>query len=180
MDNWDMDRWEKLFNKYKSSMHIGKKTIYELIDYLKEKGTITEMHESEIIPEILGSIIYNIKCSEKYKSAHPTKDEPDFIAHIKNPEPFIQSGEFNFLAYKFLRCDNNKEFYKKSEFSYDHIYNIIFVIFEMQTESIISNCEKLQLELLIYRGISEDDYKNRTISFYEYINRLEALDNGWY
>lgn len=178
MDNWDMDRWEKLFNKYKSSMHIGKKTIYELIDYLKEKGTITEMHESEIIPETLGVMICNIKCSEKYKSAHPTEDEPDFIAHIKNPEPFIQSGEFDFLAYKFLR--DNKEFYKNYDITPNDIYDIVYVIFETQTESIISNCDKLLLELLIYRGISEDDYKNRTISFYEHLNCLEALDNGWY
>jgi len=176
----DVDNKERLVNKYKNQVHIGKKTIDELVDLLKEKGAVVEMSKFEILPSALGNMIYNIKCSEKYKSSHPDEGEPDVVEHIKYPEKFMQHGEFVFLAYIFLQNDENKQFYENYKIPQEEYEDAVYVIFETRTERIYCNCTKLQLELWIFRGISEYDVENRTLAYFEHLFHLESLDNGWY
>ena len=167
-----------LINKYKDRINVGRRTVDDIVGFLKEKGTVEKITQSEITPSVLGNMIFNIKCSAKYKAAHPDEDEPDPLDHVKHPEKYIYSDKFNFDIYALLQHD--KEIYEIDETDVGRDDDLIYIIFETTTETVYCNCSKLYLEIIVYRGISEQDYIDKTDELLAYLTRIKFIDSGWY
>jgi len=142
-----MNNREDLLKKYKHKIMPGEKSIEELIDFLKQKVDIKEISTTDLPESIMKHIAFNaVHC-------------------LRNQRLNLTAREFNFIAYKVLKNDKSNLYYQSN---YAHISNnekgdIIYVVFETKTGCINSNCNRLLLELFIEQGISEFDYKNKTI-----------------
>ena len=164
-----MDRVEKLFKKYQDYIEIGEKPINEQVDFLRNKGELVDMPLTEIAPSILGCMIFNI---------NPTPYEVNLNSIGRAVLDGTDYTDLKFAAYKFLRSECNKNFYERYEPLDGE--NIIYVIFEVTSGYFECTCEKLKLEFMIHKGISQYDYDHKTQTFFHYLSRIEALEDEWY
>ncbi|WP_324823188.1 hypothetical protein [Sinanaerobacter sp. ZZT-01] len=150
-----MDK-DKLYAKYKEQVLPGEKSLDQIIDFLKNKVDIEQINFN-ILPE-------NIRSGSIYNVIHSLRNE-----RIKE-----KTENLDFLVYKMIKNDRSSIYYS----SYIHTspnqdYDIIYLIIEKSTMCLQSNCNRLITELLIYQGVSEYDYTNKTLMLYSYFSILE-------
>ena len=166
-----VDNRERLLKEYGDRVKANKKTTAEIVEFLHQKGCVEKISESEVPKFILKNAIYSLTNSFDIR-------EEDFIKYLKCPKNFIK--DYNFIIYKFVMNDYNNMFYTEYKSMYKTCENGIYVIIEVNTNTVYCNCSKLQLELFIYKGIDEEDIKNKTDNFYLYLFYLESMDLHMY
>lgn len=172
-----MDNLNKLIQKYGSYIQTGEKSIDEMICFLKEKGDVLKSDLSDIPKIDLGCFVYNLINSNINFNSKLKCNNFSIEDFIKNPLYYIQLYGMKFAFYQFLHC-NNQSFYDKYKTNCGE--STIYIVFEENTRLFHCNCSKLYIELGIFKGISENDVKNRTTALYQYLSYLEASSKEWY
>jgi len=49
----------------------------------------------------------------------------------------------------------------------------VIIVFETKTNTVYCECNKLQLELAIFKGISKHDFENKTDMLMDYLSKLD-------
>ncbi|MDR1159444.1 MAG: hypothetical protein LBK69_02355 [Syntrophomonadaceae bacterium] len=153
-----------LIKNHKHKIIPGKKSIEELLIYLKSKVDIIEISNCDIINTLLyreGITLVNSLYNHCLKL---TLDELEYsIFHIINNEKSSYYYDNNYACISSVQTEN-----------------IIFVAFEKQTRYIKSNSNKLMMELIIEQSITQYDYDNETSIFFDYLGRFDRYCKGEY
>lgn len=145
-----MDSIVKYGEKHKEQIVLGRKTSKELVDYILKTLPSTIVPIELINPSICQNFIKTI--------AQNTTTAKEFIPRVDSCT-LIKIGA--------------------NEYYTDYIENLckwIYVLVEMQTGEIETNCWKLALALCVYRGISKKGLREKGIEYSIYVNYLKLLN----
>lgn len=130
-------KWKSLYSLYKDRLVPNKKTIVEIIGYLKSKYSVTELEDPRLKSVVTDNVMQNtVFAAELSKGVRPQA-----------------------LVYKIENLGNGKTLYDGQ----DAIYKgcPIIVGFETQTEYfLVEGSAALWDELFALRGLDENDLKN--------------------
>lgn len=128
--------WKDIFSQYKDKIKPNKKDGLEIINYLKNHYSITEIEDDE-----LESIV---ECNIKDNEFSSNK--------LKGENPIIRLFEINNIG-------KNKELYNKQDNVFKGIKIIVGI--ELKTSFIfVEGSSYLYDELTAYKGLDEEDIKN--------------------
>lgn len=147
-----MNNIKRLLTKYKNYTPNPYKTIDEIIEYLKSKfdtrelalSEFTEIEMALFIKEV-DSVLYKEKSRQGYDIA----------------------------AIEVLKSEKSKSYYNNPFIFMGHAESRIYVLFEKNTDYIKCNSSELITEIIIWRGVREEDYKNKTIAYINYLATVE-------
>lgn len=126
-------------------VHIepGIKNINQLTEYVT-----SELSANQIQVQSLSKVfIATTRCNIIKRSAVEDKLELE--------------DDFIFKAYDVPNTGRNAKYYAEENVNSNENYRI-FVLFELKTEHIASNCNRLLTDLILYKGVSTDDCKYNT------------------
>lgn len=177
MKNWIFTKFKKqkkgtnnitvLKDKYRDRIHVCKKNINELVDFIKKKFNVIE----------------NVELEKSYlKEVELTKINA--LNSWKNLKQQYKYDDLDVIVFEIIKDDKSESYYKSHASdlviskSNVIIPNRIVVIFETKTEYIYCNNDLLNKEIMLYRGIDEDDIMNDTPQLITYLRLLEELENS--
>ncbi|AKN32906.1 hypothetical protein Ccar_19465 [Clostridium carboxidivorans P7] len=147
-----VEEWKAIYVKYKAKLYPNKKTALEIIEYLKQKYTLTEQAKEELKRVVVDNVIIN-KC---YSNKLPNSKMP--VAKVFYVE----------------NMGLGKRLYEKQDDVFKE--NKIIVGVELETAFfMVEGSSMLWDELFAFRGLDEGDLNN----FYlvaEYITCLKKFD----
>jgi hypothetical protein len=160
-----MNEYQKgLLDGYKNKVKcIGEKTAVELDCFLKKQEFIEVIDfYNDMDQSIQEYTIRNVVQSNRWGKFSPTIEKPSFLAYkVTNAglgkEYYCSTNRDAYVAF----CDGTKG---------------IYLVIEKNTAAISGNSGQLVLEMLIERGIDAYDYENNTLTLFEYLSRIEALE----
>lgn len=165
---------DKLYRKY---VHLGEKSNNELKIFLLTKGVASQTSLFDSNLGFLSCFACNLISTKMNMSS---KEQDLFVkGFIKNPSKFIQMYNFEFELFSFKHSPENNSFYENYE-SRECADDIVYVIFENNSNSFDCNSNRLLLELLVFKGINEDDVNNLTNSYYTYLTYIKFLHEKEY
>lgn len=150
--------FEVLKEKYKDKLYANKKTPIEIINYMKENFTLAEVDNS----------------ADRYQN----KIEMAKV-NCSNTEAYrnkIAIDDMDFLIYEIVKDKRSSSYYQEHEKLFLTISPISFII-ETNTGYLYSNCNKLQLHMILFQGISQEDIDNDTGDLSLYLRLLDEMDN---
>ena len=163
------DYQKNLLDKYPAYIYFEEKTISELIVFLEEKGRLAKMPLGKVIKSQIGCMIANIK---HLNNVNFNALGQDYLNGYAN-------NDLNFLAYEFLKCNENSAFYEKYH-AFSENKDVVYVLFESTKNDFLCNNEKLKREIIIAKGINQCDYDNKTEALFHYLKVLDYYENKRY
>jgi hypothetical protein len=146
-----VDRWKEVWNEYKDKLFPNRKSGKEVVEYLKNKYFLDELHDDNAKQVVINNVIYNKPYSDKV----PMGAELSAVT-------FIVKNQVNG---KFL-YENQDEVFKE---------NNIFVGVEMESGFFcVEGSSLLWDELYVFRGLDEKDIQNY-FCVAEYISCLKKF-----
>lgn len=131
-----IEEWKETYNKYKDKIKPNKKAGIDIITYLENHYSITELQDSKL-QEVVS---FNIQNSEFY------------VNKLNKENPIIR-------IFKINNIENGKELYNKQEKIFEGITIIVGI--ELKTSFIfVEGSNYLYEELTAYTGLDKDDIKN--------------------
>lgn len=129
-------KWKEIFNEYKEKITPNKKAGLEIVKYLEEHYSVTEVQNSELTSIVESNI----------------KNNEFNLNKLKENEPIIRIFEIN-------KNEQNEELYNKQEKIFKGIKIIVGI--ELKTSFIfVEGSGYLYDELIAYTGLDEEDIKN--------------------
>lgn len=160
-----MNEYQKrLIDKYKNKVKcIGEKTAVELDRFLTKQEYIEVIDFHNDLPQsIQNYTTQSIVQGERWKHISPEIEEPSFF------------------AYKVFNAGLGEKYYCRTNPDTFIVFHDgskgIYLVIEKNTAAVSGNSGKLVLETLIERGIDAYDYENNTLTLFEYLSRIEALE----
>lgn len=144
---------EHLLHQYKDQIVVGRKSAKELLAWLKKVADIEHIPLSSFGPRFLASFYYNFSHTY-YSEIHG-----------------IQKEDLQLQGYRLVQGEANRRYYHTMTSTSDFIYLII----DIPSAQIQSNCGLLFLETSIQRGIDASDIASRSLFLKEYLIQLENL-----
>ena len=131
-----IEEWKEIYNKYKDKIKPNKKAGIDIITYLENHYSITELQDNEL-EEVVS---FNIQNSEFYANK------------LNKENPIIRIFKINNIG-------NGKELYNKQDKIFEGITIIVGI--ELKTSFIfVEGSDYLYEELTAYTGLDKDDIKN--------------------
>ena len=131
-----IEEWKEIYNKYKDKIQPNKKDGIDVIKYLENHYSITELKSNDL-EEI---VYYNIKSNEFYSNK------------LNGENPIIKLFKVNDVG-------NGKELYNKQDTVFKGMTIIVGI--ELKTSFIYTEgSNELYEELTAYTGLDEEDIKN--------------------
>lgn len=131
-----IEEWKETYNKYKDKIKPNKKDGIDIITYLENHYSITELQDNEL-EEVVS---FNIQNSEFYADK------------LNKQSPTIRIFKINNIG-------KGKELYNKQEKIFEGITIIVGI--ELKTSFIfVEGSNYLYEELTAYTGLDKDDIKN--------------------
>ncbi len=161
-----MDNKEKLIKMY-AGKEKKKKSIEELCNSIENEFSGEPFDFNLISPISRKIMIENIKICIQ--------------CHMLNVDVDVDSLEF--IAYSIPKTGKGAQYYNYNFVSANiekHKDEIYVILVKGLDYYLSCNCPKLFLDIAIERGISEEDKRNKTDFYFEYLSRIEALENKWY
>lgn len=159
-----MDNKEKLIAKY-GDMTKTKKDFKSFCEFIEQKLNAKQLNFDLVLDPMRKFLYYNIKSYAEMYGLHLQENELDIILYIL-PKDGVTEKYYN-------EAHTSAAIYGYN----DYIYVILIKQLEYYMES---NCGVLFIDLAIERGISDEDKKNRSVAYIEYLSRIEAKENGYY
>lgn len=159
-----MDNKKRLITLYGDKVK-PKKSFYEMGNYLIKNLDAQMVDFSLVLDPMRNFLIYNIKMYAQTHKIDVNIDSLDIILYI------IPKDGKGKKYYKENYTLTSISGYK------DYIYIIVIEQLEYYMES---NCGVLFVDMAIERGISDQDAKERSIMYIEYLSRIEAKENNYY
>ncbi|NCE65235.1 hypothetical protein D1159_11770 [Pseudoflavonifractor sp. 524-17] len=135
------------------------KDIAELLEWLQEKYVVSEIKLADFSKSFGKHLVYNA------------------VHAVTNQKLMLEERELQFICYRVEKAAHNSEYDYILESTYGEY---IYVIIEKNTGYILSNCNKLYLELVIARGVTKEDIDNNTMYMQYYLDclrlRQEEMD----
>lgn len=144
-------RWKEIWNEYKYKLVPNRKSGKEVVEYLKNKYLLKELHDGNA----KRLVIDNVLCNEPYAEKLPIGAEPTAVTFIVENQ------------------DNGKFLYQNQ----DEVFrgNNIFVGVELETGFFcVEGSSLLWDELYIFQGLDEKDIQNY-FCVAEYISCLKKF-----
>lgn len=142
-----------LRQNYKHKFQPIEKTVEEIIEELSEKIDLIEVDIALEASHFVYASMANFENS------------------IRNSEMGLRKNEFDLVVYEITQNNKSKNYYYEVV---NCFRDKIIVIIEKRTQSISSNCEKLNLELLIEQGIDRKHFDNDTPELFAYLMLLDT------
>lgn len=146
-----IEMWKEVWNDFKDKLRPNRKTGIEVVEYLKNKYSLEELHDDNAKQVVINNVLYN----KPYADKLPVGAEPSAVT-------FIVVNE-----------DNGKLLYENQ----DEIYkgNNIFVGVELETGFFcVEGSSHLCDELYAFRGLDKKDIQNY-FCVAEYISCLKKF-----
>ena len=137
--------YNELLKRYKHLIKIGSKPVPELIDYLKNKLTVQEISSKEFP---------NYYCDAIKSNAYYC---------LLNDELQIQPDEMVFRFFKVIMDKRAKQYL--AEEPHNILWGMCYIVFEERTGYIDSSSNKLFLDIMLERGVPQEDYDNEGLQF---------------
>lgn len=131
-----INEWKEIYNQYKDKIQPNKKDGIDIIKYLENNYSVTELQNDKLKKVVADNI--------KYNEFHSNK--------LNGESPIIRVFEVN-------KIGNGKYLYDKQ----DEIFNKITIIvgIELKTSFIlVEGSSYLYDELIAYAGLDKEDIKN--------------------
>ena len=148
-----MMSYDEQVRMFKDSVMIGPKSVSELVEYLNVIVDVAELTSVDLPAHIL-----------QIAESNATKC-------ILNDALQLDSSEMSISAYKVILSDKSKQ-YLGSEILDD---DFIYVVFEEHTGYILSNSNRLFLDLEYARGVSQQEFDSEGDQFQSIIAHM-AID----
>lgn len=145
-----MEILEQYEQRYRNQIVMGRKTPQQIVEYILSSYSATVEPVTTVSPTVYQNFINTI--SNSYIAKKPGYSPENITVQL------LKINDTRF-----------KEYIKR-------LSDWIYVMVEMQTGEMESNCWDLVLKLYVYRGISESDLKARGIEYQVYINYLKLLN----
>lgn len=159
-----MNNKERLIANYGDKLK-PKKSFREFCDYIEQTLGAKLINFDLVKDPMRKFLYYNIKMYNKTRGTYFDKDELDIILYV------IPKEGKGSRYYK-------EKYVGASITGYnDYIYIILVKQLEYYMES---NCGVLFVDLAIERGISDEDEKNQSLAYLEYLCRVETKENNYY
>ena len=131
-----IEEWKEIYNKYEDKIQPNKKDGIDVIKYLENHYSVTEIQDNEL-EEV---VTFNIKSNEFYSNK------------LNGENPIIRMFKVNDVG-------NGKELYNKQDTVFKGMTIIIGI--ELKTSFIFAEgSSELYDELTAYIGLDEEDIKN--------------------
>lgn len=88
----------------------------------------------------------------------------------------IAVDDMDFLIYEIAKDERSSSYYQEHEKLFLTVNPISFII-ETNTGYLYSNCNKLQLHMILFQGISQEDIDNNTGDLSLYLRLLDEMDS---
>lgn len=148
-----------LKNKYHENLINNRKTSTELNDFIKRNFNVIDISKKD-----------NIITKEKLQF------KLNCLASWYNNGNLLSDNDLVLNSYIIVKDSKSDTYYQNFEQGY--LKNYIYVIIESETGYVSSNCDKLNNELHLYRGISDSDIINNSPDLFLYLELLnEKLSN---
>lgn len=135
------------------------KDCVELLKWLQKRYSVTELELTDFSKSFVAHLEYNA------------------VHAITNQKMMIEPDRLQFVCCKIesVICNDG----------YNHILNstgeeFTYVIIEKNTGYILSNSNKIQLELVIERGVTKEDLDDNTVYMQYYLGCLRFYQEGQY
>lgn len=146
-----VERWKEVWNKYKGKLLPNRKSGKEVVEYLKDKYLLSELHDDNAKQVVINNVLYN----KSYVDKLPMGAEPSVVTFvIENKD----NGKFLY--------ENQDEIFKE---------NNIFVGVEIESGFFcVEGSSLLWDELYVFQGLDEKDIQNY-FCVAEYISCLKKF-----
>lgn len=143
--------WKKVWNEYKDKLLPNRKSGKEVVEYLKSKYSLDELHDDNAKQVVIKNVLYN----KIYRDKLPTGAEPSSVTFIVKNQANSES-----------LYENQDEIFK---------VNKIFVGVELESGFFcVEGSSQLWDELYAFRGLDEKDIQNY-FCVAEYISCLKKF-----
>jgi len=147
-----VNKWRAVWNEYKGKLLPNRKSGKDVVEYLKNKYILGEMHDDKAKQVVINNVLYNKPYAEKLPLGAQLS-AVTFIIENKN------NGKFLY--------ENQDEIFKGIN---------IFVGVEMETGFfLVEGSSILWNELYVFRGLDEKDIQN-FVCVAEYISCLKEFE----
>ncbi|MBV1817050.1 hypothetical protein L0P54_04230 [Anaerosalibacter bizertensis] len=150
------DHLLKLKKRYFDVLRDNKKSPNELCNYIKSKFDVKDISKDD-----------NFLLGEKQRI------KSNCLFSYKNKEKSLKKEDMILNSYIILRNFKSEKYYSYME----KIDWPIYVVVEMNTGYVESNCEILNDELYLYLGISQFDISNNTPDLALYLMILDEIND---
>lgn len=131
-----IEEWKEIYNKYKDKIQPNKKDGIDVIKYLENHYSVTEIQDNDLEE----TITFNIKNNEFYSNK------------LNGENPIIRMFKVNDIG-------NGKELYNKQDTIFKGITIIVGI--ELKTSFLyVEGSSYLYNELTAYTGLDKEDIKN--------------------
>ncbi len=131
-----IEEWKEIYNKYKDKIQPNKKDGIDVIKYLENHYSVTEIQDN-VLAE---AVTFNIKSNEFYSNK------------LNGENPIIRMFKVNDIG-------NGKELYNKQDTIFKGITIIVGI--ELKTSFLyVEGSSYLYNELTAYTGLDKEDIKN--------------------
>lgn len=131
-----IEEWKEIYNKYKDKIQPNKKDGIDVIKYLENHYSVTEIQDNELEE----AVTFNIKSNEFYSNK------------LNGENPIIRMFKVNDIG-------NGKELYNKQDTIFKGITIIVGI--ELKTSFLyVEGSSYLYNELTAYTGLDKEDIKN--------------------
>lgn len=138
---------------YKHLIPIGEKSFEEIVSFLKSKVDVRELSVKTFPPEVLNIATYNAENC------------------ILNNEHRLSAQEMCFSLFQVIKSKKSLDYYPDNEV-------FVYVIIEKHIKYIMSNSDKLFLELELFKGVTEKEYETEGLQFRSLLSYLANNDMG--
>jgi len=146
-----VERWKEVWNKYKSKLLPNRKSGKEVVEYLKNKYLLEELHDDNAKQVVIDNVLYN----KSYADKLPNGREPSAVTFV------VQNEDKGKLLY-----ENQDEVFKG---------NNVFVGVELESGFFyVEGSSLLWDELYVFQGLDEKDIQNY-FCVAEYISCLKKF-----
>lgn len=144
-----MKRLAELKERYKKEVIFPEKNIRDVIDYIVNKVDVIPVEAN-----FMGDAFFSILENNAYSCC-------------LNERSRVDKSDFIFEQYVVIRNEKSRIYYEEKE------TEEIYLIFELRTGYMESNCNKLFLELYLQKGIDKTDFDADNILCQTYVSFLE-------
>lgn len=132
-----VESWKEVWNKYKDKLHPNRKSGKEVVEYLKNKYHLEELHDDNAKQAVINNVLYNKPYADKLR----------------------MGIELSAVTFVIENKDNGKFLYENQ----DEIFkgNNVFVGIELESGFFcVEGSSLLWDELYAFRGLDEKDIQN--------------------
>ncbi|GAA0077635.1 hypothetical protein UT300005_20130 [Clostridium sp. CTA-5] len=146
-----VERWKKVWNKYKDKLRPNKKSGKEVVEYLKNKYHLEELHDDNAKQVVINNVLYN----KLYADKLPMGAKPSAVTFVVENK---DNGKFLY--------ENQDEIFKG---------NNVFVGVDIESGFFcVEGSSLLWDELYVFQGLDEKDIQNY-FCVAEYISCLKKF-----